>query len=112
MIFLVSTASNVSVPTEIVYAGYLSSQFVSQVSDYPPANLPEGPYQHNYTLSPGGEFNQVIFNIYPNTTFQWVAINRIIFCPAATEGLCPHTLDYIIVCVPVAVVVVWRVHTV
>ena len=112
VIFLVSTASSVSVPTEIVYAGFLSSQFVSQVSDYPPANLPEGPYQYNYTLSPGGELNQVIIDIYPNTTFQWVAINRIIFCPATTEGLCPHTLDHIIVCVPVAVVVVWGVHTV
>ena len=112
VVFLVSTASNVSVPTEILYSGYLSGRLVSQVSDYPPANLPERPYQYNYTLSPGGEFNQVVITIYPNTTFQWVAINRIIFCPATIEGLCPHTLDHIIVCVPVDVVVVWGVHTV
>ena len=108
VIFLISTASNVSVPTELQYSVFLDGIFVSTVrDDNPPASLPEGPYQYNYTLSPGGEFNQVVITIYRNTTFQWIAINRIIFCAASTEGLCPYTLDYIIVCVPVAVVVVW-----
>ena len=88
VIFLVSTASNVSVPTELLYTGFLSGQqFVSEIKDNPPANLPEGPYQHNSTLSPEREFNQVVITMYRNTTFQWVAINRIIFCPVTTEGL-------------------------
>ena len=55
--------------------------------DSPPTDLPEGPYQYNFTLSRDMMFSGVVITITPNTTFQWVAINRIIFCAAATEGL-------------------------
>ena len=90
--FLISTSSNVSAPSLIQYAPFVSQGdspiFVASTSeDSPPNDLPEGPYQHNFTLSSNMTFNGVIIVITPNTTFQWVAINRIIFCAAATEGL-------------------------
>ena len=46
-----------------------------------PTNLPEGTYQHSYTLSHDVMFDQFVVTITRNTTFQWVAINRIILCP-------------------------------
>ena len=88
MTFLISTSSNVSAPSSIQCEGEESYS-----TDYPPANLPEGPYQHSCTLSfqqhenLNEMENEVLIIIIPNTTFQWVAINRIIFCAAATEGL-------------------------
>ena len=90
--FLISTSSNVSAPSLIQYAPFVaegeSVTFVESISrDSPPTNLPEGPYQHNFTLSRNTTFHGVSIIITPNTTFQWVAINRIIFCAAATEGL-------------------------
>ena len=87
--FLISTSSNVSAPSSIWYTPLVTqNEFVGLISrDSPPTNLPEGPYQHNFTLSRNMTFNGVIIVITPNTTFQWVAINRIIFCAAATEGL-------------------------
>ena len=91
--FLISTSSNVSAPSVIQYRplvaqGEFSVTFVAPTSrDSPPTNLPEGSYQHNFTLSSNTTFNGVVITITPNTTFRWVAINRIIFCAAATEGL-------------------------
>ena len=92
MTFLISTSSNVSAPSSIWYAPFVDQgeifTFVESTSIYsPPTNLPEGPYQHNCTLSRNTTFNGVLISIIPNPTFQWVAINRIIFCAAATEGL-------------------------
>ena len=89
--FLISTSSNVSTPSSLQYGpfqnrgGYTSST----TKDHPPPNLPEGPYQHKITISrsPGIIFDGMIISIIPNATFQRVAINRIIFCAAATEGL-------------------------
>ena len=92
--FLISTSSNVLAPSSIEYAPFRSRQNVyidyleSKTSrDSPPTNLPEGPYQHNFTLSRNTTFNGVDITITPNTTFRWVAINRMIFCAAVTEGL-------------------------
>ena len=82
-----------SAPSSIQYAPFVdqgesSFTLVGPTSKYsPPTNLPEGRYQHNFTLSRNVTFNGVVITITPNTTFQWVAINRIIFCAAATEGL-------------------------
>ena len=89
--FLISTSSNVSAPSLLQYGPFQNQGgFTSStIQDNPPPNLPEGPYQHNITVlrSPGVTFDGMIITITPNTTFQWVAINRIIFCAAATEGL-------------------------
>ena len=90
--FLISTSSNVSAPSSIQYEPFQSeSKIVRFVQPTSRANLstdlPEGPYQHNFTFSRDIMFNGVAITITPNTTFQWVAINRIIFCAAATEGL-------------------------
>ena len=91
MTFLISTSSNVSAPSSVLYAPFVDQgenfTFVEPSIYSPPTNLPEGPYQHNFTLSRNTTFNGVVINIIPNPTFQWVAINRIIFCAAATEGL-------------------------
>ena len=89
--FLISTSSNVSAPSLIQYAPFVAEgeavSFVAPTSRYsPPTNLPEGPYQHNFTLS-RDMFTGVNIIITPDPTSQWVAINRIIFCAAATEGL-------------------------
>ena len=69
---------------------YGASSVLSEVPTDPvinfPTNLPEGLYQHSYTLSPDVMFNGMLITIYRNTTFQWVAINRIILCPLTTEG--------------------------
>ena len=89
--FLISTSSNVSAPSLLQYGPFQNQGgFASStIQDNPPPNLPEGPYQHNITVSqsPGVTFDGMIITITPNTTSQWVAINRIIFCAAATEGL-------------------------
>ena len=85
--FLISTSSNASAPS-LLQCGPFQNQFGLPInSDNPPTNLPEGPYQHNLMVSSDMMFNGVGIIITPNTTFQWVAINRIIFCAAATEGL-------------------------
>ena len=66
-----------------------SERFVTFVEptseDSPSTDLTEGPYQHNFTLSRDIMFNGMGITIIPNITFQWVAINRIIFCAAATQ---------------------------
>ena len=92
--FLISTSSNVSAPSLIQYRPFQSQSksirlVAPESKDSPPTNLPEGPYQHIYTLTVSSDmmFNGVDIIITPNTTFQRVAINRIIFCAAATEGL-------------------------
>ena len=93
--FLISTSSNVSAPSLIQYTPFQSRSengnlrfLVPRTSeDSPPANLPEGPYQHNFIVSRDMMFNGVVINLTPSNTSQWVAINRIIFCAAATEGL-------------------------
>ena len=93
MIFLISISSNVSAPSLIQYRPFqtvdeYTARFVAPTSeDSPPTNLQEGPYQHNFTLSPDVMFNGGVITIIPSNTSQWVAINRIIFCAAATEGL-------------------------
>ena len=87
--FLISTSSNVSAPASLQYAAVDQNRMITADPIIPlPINLPEGPYQHNYTLSSDVMFDGVIITVTPNTTFQWVAINRIIFCPVAatTEG--------------------------
>ena len=87
--FLISISSNVSAPASLQYAAFGQNGMIPVDPVIPlPINLPEGPYQHNYTLSSDVMFNVVVITVTPNTTFQWVAINRIIFCPAAatTEG--------------------------
>ena len=78
--------NNVSAPASLRYTALLNNQtqFSSPVINVPD-NLPEGSSQHNYTLTSDVMFNGVIIIVTPNTTFQWVAINRIIFCPAV-EG--------------------------
>ena len=90
--FLISTSSNVSAPSLIQYSPFVDQDenfsFVSPTSeDSPPTNLPEGHYQYNFTLSSDMMLNGVIITITPSNTSQWVALNRIIFCAAATEGL-------------------------
>ena len=86
--FLISTSSSVSAPSLLRYVPFQSQASVSSTStDSLPTNLPEGRYQHNFTVSSDMMFNGVVIAMTPNTTFQWVAINRIIFCAAATEGL-------------------------
>ena len=87
--FLISTSSNVSAPASLQYAAVGQNGGMPANPIIPlPINLPEGSYQHNYTLSSDVMFDAVVITVTPNTTFQWVAINRIIFCPAAatTEG--------------------------
>ena len=85
---LISTSSNISTPASIRYVPILSQTFLQGPVIDVPDNLPEGSYQHNYTLSSDMMFDGVLITVHPNTTFQWVAINRIIFCPAVatTEG--------------------------
>ena len=87
--FLISTSSNVSAPSSIQYALFQNQTAISSgaSTDYPSTNLPEGPYQHSLTVSSDNMFNGIVITITPDTTSQWVAINRIIFCAAATEGL-------------------------
>ena len=90
--FLISTSSNVSAPSLLQYAPFVAQgEYATPVGptsrDSPPTDLPEGPYQHNFTLSRNTTFHGVLIIITPNTTFQWVAINGIIFCAAATKGL-------------------------
>ena len=87
--FLISASGDVSAPSSIQYAAFQNRTAVSSATstDYPPTNLPEGPYQHNLIVSSNMMFNGIVITITPNTTFHWVAINRIIFCAAATEGL-------------------------
>ena len=85
--FLISTSSNVSAPSIIRYSAVQNQITFSPFKDYPLTNLPEGPYQHNLMVSSDMMFNRVGIIITPNTTSHWVAINRIIFCAAATEGL-------------------------
>ena len=86
--FLMSTSSNVSTPTSIRHLPILNQTFLQDPVINVPDNLPEGSYQHNYTLTSDVVFNGVLIIVTPNTTFQWVAINRIIFCSTAatTEG--------------------------
>ena len=87
--FLVSTSSNVSAPMSLQYATFDNSQNYDLPADpviHLPTNLPEGPYQHSYSLSSSVMFNEIVITITRNTTFQWVAINRIILCPVTTEG--------------------------
>jgi len=94
--FLISTSSNVSVPSSLQFE--VSSQTtgltVSSRPGDPPTNLPEGPYQHNFTVLPNVPammFDKVKIIITRNVAFQWVAISRIIFCGATTnEGLLSH----------------------
>ena len=85
--FLISTSSNVSAPMSLQYGALDDGQGSSadQII-YLPTNLPEGPYQHSYTLSRGVMFNDIIITITRNATIQWMAINRIILCPVTTEG--------------------------
>ena len=88
--FLVSTSSNVSVPTSLQYFAFnLNGSFLQSDQNNMPTNLPEGPYHYDFTLSSDDHemFNGVVIDIFPNATFQWVAIGRIIFCTAANEGL-------------------------
>ena len=87
MTLLISTTSNISTPASIRYVPRSQTFLQGPVIDVPD-NLPEGSYQHNYTLSSDMMFDGVLITLNPNTTFQWVAINRIIFCPAVatTEG--------------------------
>ena len=92
MMFLISTSSNVSAPSRLqceapVGAGSSFTNFIS------PANLPDGPYQRSCSVSfqrDNAIYTMGIFMVIaitPNSASQWVAINRIIFCAAATEGL-------------------------
>ena len=86
--FLISTSNDVSTLLALQYVLFHNQTAVSSTNtDYPPTDLPEGPYQHNLTASSDMMFDGILITITPNTTFQWVAINRIIFCAAATEGL-------------------------
>ena len=87
--FLISTSSKISVPTALHHSVTLNEMLVpsSSIWDYLPANLPEGTYQYNFALSPGVMFDGVVITITSNTTFQWVAISKIVFCGAANEGL-------------------------
>ena len=78
--FLISTSSNVSAPASLQYAAFDQNGTTDPIIPLL-TNLPEGPYQHNYTLSPDEMFNGVLITITPSNTSQWVAINRIIFCP-------------------------------
>ena len=89
--FLISTSSNASVPTVLQYLTSRDGINVSTLNqDNLPTNLPEGPYQRNFTLSPGMMFNQIFITISPNTAFEWVAIGRIVFCAATIEGIRVH----------------------
>ena len=85
--FLISTSSNASALSVLLYAPFQNPISLPASRDYPPANLPEGPYQHSLTVLSHKMFNGVSIVITPSNTSQWVAINRIIFCSATTEGL-------------------------
>ena len=85
--FLISTSSNVSAPMSLQYTAFDNGP--GSPADpiiHLPTNLPEGPCQHNYTLSRDEMFNEIVIIITRNTTFQWLAINRIILCPVTIEG--------------------------
>ena len=85
--FLISTSSNVSAPMSLQFGAFVNGQQLPVGSMILlPTNLPEGPYQPSYTLSTGVMFNGIVISITRNTTFQWVAMNRIILCPVTTEG--------------------------
>ena len=87
--FLMSTSSNISVPMYISYTVFLTETIVlSLVRDDLPTNLSEGPFQHTFTLLPDHDvmFNGVAITITPDPTLQWVAIGKIIFCPAVTDS--------------------------
>ena len=85
--FLISISSNISAPMSVQYGAFVNGHSLPSNSVIRlPTNLSEGSYQHNYTLSSGVMFDHLVITIYRNTTFQWVAINRIIFCPVTTEG--------------------------
>ena len=83
--FLISTSSDISTPASIRYVLILNQTFLQVPVINIPDNLPEGSYQHNYTLTSDVMFDGVLITVNRNITFQWVAINRIIFCPAV-EG--------------------------
>ena len=88
--FLISNSNNVSVPASLQYTLLNQNGVILQSAagqDYLSTNLPEGPYQHNFTLSSDVMFNRVLISKFPNTSFQWVAIGRIIFCAAAIQGI-------------------------
>ena len=86
--FLISTSSNLTVPNFISYAPILNETFVAaSVMDKLPTNLTKGPYHHTSTLLSGMMLKGFAIYINPDPTIQWVAIGRIIFCPAVTEGL-------------------------
>ena len=91
MTFLVSTLSNVSTPAALRYKGYNIEEAFAVITKITlPTDLPEGPYQHNFTLSSvSTPLNEIFIDIIPNTTFQWVAIGRIILCVSRSvnEGL-------------------------
>ena len=88
VIFLISNSNNVSVPASLQYTLLNQNGLILQSGqDYLSTNLPEGPYQHNFTLSSDVMFNGVLISIFPNTSFQWVAIGRIIFCAAVIQGM-------------------------
>lgn len=82
--FLISTSDNVSVPTSLQY--FLNAPGFP-LQDNVPTSLPEGSYQYSFTLYANVMFSDVAITITPNTTFQWVVIDQIIFCAAANEGL-------------------------
>ena len=86
--FLISASSNASTPVMLRYKGYNHDEAFAVITKIAlPADLPEGPYQHNFTLSSvSTPLNEVFIDITPNTTFQWVAIGRIIFCASVDEG--------------------------
>ena len=92
--FLISSSSNTSVPLSVWYItsndnnGSSNDDITSSVVQYSlPTNLPEGSYQHNFTLSPDMIFNKILIIILFNPTFEWVAISRMIFCAATIKGM-------------------------
>ena len=73
--FFISTSSNVSVPMSLQYAAFDDSQDLpADPVIHLPTNLPEGPYQHSYTLSPGVMFNQFVITININRNSGWLLI--------------------------------------
>ena len=92
IIFLMSTSNNASVPASLSYITSrdgMNNNGSFNIDDLP-TDLPEGPYQHNFTLLPGDGmmFNQIFISIVTaNNPFELVAIGRIIFCAATIEGI-------------------------
>ena len=70
--FLISTSSNISTPVSVRYIPIFNQTFLQGPVISVPDNLPEGSYQHNYTLTSDVMFDGVLIIILPSS--GWLLI--------------------------------------